>query len=214
MSGFLKRIMKILLLNSVILLMFSGFVTAASVERHASMNEDHSKHKASLHTNHVERYTVPYQYADISLVDSDGLVVSANDLFSNDKPIVLNFIFTTCTTICPVLSATFSQLQKTLNELDIPPKMVSISIDPEQDTPARLREYAKKFDALPLWSFYTGKSSDIVNLQRSFDIYRGNKVNHIPVTFMRNTTDTRWLRIDGFVSNAELLSEYKSLVGM
>ena len=130
---------------------------------------------------------------------------------SSDEPIVLNFIFTTCTTVCPVLSATFSSFQDKLGSEASTVKMVSISIDPEHDTPAKLREYAKKFQAGPQWQFYTGSVSQSVEVQRAFDAYRGSKMNHIPLTFLRAAGQTEWVRLEGFTSATDLLNEYQRL---
>lgn len=120
---------------------------------------------------------------------------------------MLNFIFTTCTTVCPVMSATFSQAQGKLGKV----RMISISIDPEHDTPSRLKEYAKRFEAGPQWSMLTGSLENSIAVQRAFDIYRGDKMNHEPVTFMRKEPDQPWVRINGFISADDLVREYEKL---
>lgn len=89
--------------------------------------------------------------------------------------------------------------------------MVSISIDPEYDTPARLRTYARKFHAGPQWSYYTGTMEASIAMQKAFDVYRGDKMNHSPVTFLRVGAGSPWLRLDGFATPDLLLSEYRRL---
>jgi protein SCO1/2 len=89
---------------------------------------------------------------------------------------------------------------------------VSISIDPEQDTPARLREYAGRFHAGPAWHHYTGTVEASIALQRAFDAYRGDKMSHVPVTFLRAAPGRPWVRIDGFASSAELEGEVRGLL--
>jgi protein SCO1/2 len=86
--------------------------------------------------------------------------------------------------------------------------LVSISIDPEEDTPARLRAYAKKFGAGPEWQHYTGTMAASIATQRAFDVYRGDKMNHNPVTLFRPAPGKPWLRMDGFVTPDDLLSAY------
>jgi protein SCO1/2 len=88
---------------------------------------------------------------------------------------------------------------------------MSISTDPEQDTPARLREYAHKFGAGPGWQHYTGSLPASLATQRAFDVYRGDKMSHTPVTLMRAAHGKSWRRIDGFVRPDELLDEYHQL---
>jgi len=196
----------------ILLLLPIVFVSAMEMHGHA---EDHSRHKSMLmHKAHYQKHVVHYDFDNIILTAASGERRPLNEILKPGTPVVLNYIFTTCTTICPVLSATFSQAQEGLTSMAIAPAMVSISIDPEQDTPSRLRECAKKFEAGQQWQFYTGKLSEIDGLMKDFDIYRGNKLNHIPVTFMKAADDKQWLRIDGFISRSDLLAEYKALVGL
>jgi protein SCO1/2 len=88
--------------------------------------------------------------------------------------------------------------------------MMSISIDPEQDTPARLREYAQRNGAGPQWQHYTGTIEASVAVQRAFSVYRGDKMDHPPVAFMRPAPGRPWVRLDGFASPSELLVEYRT----
>jgi protein SCO1/2 len=89
---------------------------------------------------------------------------------------------------------------------------MSISIDPEQDTPTRLTEYARKFHAGPEWQYYTGTLAASIAAQRAFDVYRGEKMRHTPVTLLRSAPGKPWLRIEGFVTPDELLDDYRRLV--
>jgi protein SCO1/2 len=125
---------------------------------------------------------------------------------------MLNFIFTTCTTICPVLAASFYQVQHELGEESKNVKMISISIDPEYDTPEKLRSYAERFNAGPQWQFLTGETDDIIAVEKAFDAFRGAKMNHEPLTFIRAKEDGSWVRITGIASAKEILSEYRNLV--
>ena len=127
---------------------------------------------------------------------------------------MVNFIFTTCPTICPVLSASFASFQQKLSAEELAEiRMVSITIDPEHDTPARLREYAALFNAGPNWRFYTGSLETIVAVQKAFEAYRGSKMNHAPLAFMRAGPGEFWLRLEGFPKSAEMLAEYRALIG-
>src|SRR6185436_2157206 len=84
---------------------------------------------------------------NVTLIDAGGAKVSLISELSDARPVLLQFIFTTCPTICPVMSATFSAAQARFATVLQPVRMISISIDPEHDTPARLRAYARKFKA-------------------------------------------------------------------
>jgi protein SCO1/2 len=87
--------------------------------------------------------------------------------------------------------------------------MVSISIDPEQDTPAVLEAYRAKFDAGPQWKMLTGWLDDSVLVQRAFDVYRGDKMNHQPATFLRTRQGQPWVRLEGSATAADVLREYR-----
>ena len=153
-----------------------------------------------------------YQFPEIPLLTMDGKKTTLEQELDSDKPVMLNFIFTTCTTICPVLSASFYQVQNELGEESQEVKMISISIDPEYDTPDKLRRYAERFNAGPQWQFLTGKVDDIIAIERAFDAYRGAKMSHEPLTFIRAKEAESWVRINGIASAKEILNEYRSLV--
>ncbi len=158
------------------------------------------------------RSTADHPLPGVGLVREDGATVTLPREFDDGRPVVLNFIFTTCTTICPVLSQTFTQLQEKLGSELGKVHLVSISIDPEQDTPARLADYARRFHAGATWHFYTGTTEASVAVQRAFEVYRGDKMNHTPVTFLRAAHGRSWVRIDGFASSDELARELRDLV--
>ncbi|WP_425511429.1 SCO family protein [Pararobbsia alpina] len=158
------------------------------------------------------RSTVDYPLPPVTLIRDDGTEVSLVDELNDGRPVVLTFIYTTCTTICPMISQTFEELQDKLGGDRDRVHMVSISIDPEQDTPARLRAYAARFDAGPEWQYYTGTVEASIAAQRAFNVYRGDKMNHTAVAFFRSAPGKPWLRIDGLATPAELLDAYHEVV--
>jgi protein SCO1/2 len=157
--------------------------------------------------------TVQYTLPEVKLTRAvDGKSVYLAQELNDGRAVILDFIYTSCTEICPVTSRIFSQLQSKLGKDRDKVHLVSISIDPEQDTPVVLREYARKFGAGPEWQHYTGAMEASIATQRAFDAYQGDKMNHTPVTFLRAAHGKSWVRIDGFVSADELLHKYQELV--
>jgi protein SCO1/2 len=144
-------------------------------------------------------------------VREDGKAVDLASELNDGRPVLVNFLYTTCTEICPLTAETFSKFQTKLGKNRDKVHMLSISIDPEQDTPASLKKFSKKYKAKSQWNFYTGTTSASIEAQKSFDAYRGDKMNHVPVTYLRAAPGQSWLRIDGFVSPEELLRSYKEL---
>ncbi len=172
----------------------------------------HEHHKAMMKKKGYARSEHEYALPDSPLVDKDGQKTTLLTELNGDKPVIVTFVFTTCTTICPVLSGTFYQLQTELGSDVDDVKMVSVSIDPEYDTPERLRAYAGLFKAGPQWQFLTGSLGDIVTVQKSFDVYRGNKMNHEPTILLRKSPDSPWIRMEGLASAAEVASEYRQMM--
>ncbi len=153
----------------------------------------------------TERYTVP----DVTLVNQDGTKVSLRSLLQSGKPVLFDFIYTTCTTICPVLSASFTNFQKKMGADAGRTHLVSISIDPENDTPKRMKEYLKKFDAKRGWDFLTGSRADIDKVITAFDANATNKMEHLPIIIIWSPVNRTWTRVFGFLSTAELIEELK-----
>ena len=167
----------------------------------------HHHHMVPETTRSVRNYQLPA----VSLVRDDGKPVTLADELNDGRPVVLSFIYTTCTTVCPLTSQTLSELQRKLGASRDSVHLVSISIDPEQDTPARLREYAKTFGAGPEWQHYTGTLAASQTAQRAFDVYRGSKMDHSPVSLVRSAPGAAWVRIDGFATADQLLAELPTL---
>lgn len=158
------------------------------------------------------RTTADYALPPVTLVRDDGKSVSLIDELNDGRPVVLTFIYTSCTTICPMVSQTFEQLQEELGSERDKVHLVSISIDPEEDTPARLKAYAERFGAGPEWQYYTGTVEASVAAQRAFNVYRGDKMNHTAVAFFRAAPGKPWTRLDGLATPDELLSAYHEVV--
>lgn len=160
-------------------------------------------------------YTVAkgdYTPPDVVLTDSHGKKVRLVDLLSRPHPVLLQFVFTSCTTVCPILSATFSQAQHDLANVSKDYEMISISIDPEYDTPARLDAYARRYHPAGNWIFLTGKREDIARVLRAFDaLYQSdNKMYHRPYTFLHARAGAPWRRLEGYLRVSDLLTEYRS----
>jgi protein SCO1 len=160
----------------------------------------------------VSRTHVVYETPEVKLVRADGERVSLAGELDDGRPVLLNFIFTTCSSVCPLASQTFAEFRDRLGTQVSGVHLMSISIDPEQDTPARLREYARKYHAGPEWQYYTGSLDASLAVQRAFDVYRGDKMSHTAVTLMRAAPGKPWLRIEGFVTPDDLVRDYRSLL--
>ncbi|MBE0616982.1 MAG: SCO family protein [Proteobacteria bacterium] len=156
-----------------------------------------------------QRSVAQYKLPDVVLVNQDGEKVRLRKLLESDRPVVVDFIYGTCTTICPVLSASFAYLQKKLGPDVDKVTLVSISIDPENDTPQVMKDYLKRYGAKPGWEFLTGSRADINQVMTAFDAYMPDKMSHLPLNFIRSAADGSWARLYGLMSGRDFLAEFQ-----
>jgi len=185
---------------------------SASAQENAT-DDPHAAHRAmmaqasngSLRIDHAA-----YEIPDVVLHDEQGRPVKVRELLSGDRPVAVNFIFTSCTTICPVMTATFLQLQHELADQPNKPLFVSISIDPDFDTSSTLNAYAKRFGAD--WTFLTGDRADVLSVLQSFAAWRGSKTNHAAITLFRGAQGGHWIRVEGLASAQQLAEVWRDHV--
>lgn len=170
--------------------------------------DPHANHHPTLRA--AQRSLASYKVPELTLVRDDGKQVSFASEINDGRPLVLAFIYTSCTSVCPLMSQVLAGLQNKLGPARDEVHIMSVSIDPEYDTPARLREYAQRFGAGPEWRHYTGTVAASQAAQRAFGVYRGDKMNHVPATLVRPMPGAQWVRIDGLASADEVLSELPS----
>jgi protein SCO1/2 len=150
-----------------------------------------------------EKYAIP----DVVLINQNGQKVHLQNLMQTGKPVILDFVFGTCTTICPILSAGFANLQQKLGTDAQKVHLVSISIDPEHDTPKVMADYLKRYRAKPGWDFLTGSRADIDKVMYAFNAYISNKMYHYPLTLIKTPGESNWIRIYGLLSSSEFMAE-------
>jgi len=142
---------------------------------------------------------------DIAVYDQNGKRLNFYRDLIKGKTVAINFIFTTCTTICPPLTATFRKVQQDLATSAPEAKLISISVDPSTDTPQRLNDFAGKFKAGPGWVFVTGDSTDIASLLRALGAAVADKNDHTPMILIGNDPAGYWTRAYGLSSPKTLV---------
>jgi protein SCO1 len=139
-------------------------------------------YQLSAHVKSAPSYVLPV-YAQIPsfiLTESSGRTLSLQDL--KGKIWVADFMFTSCPGPCPMMAARMAELQRSMNDLT-EVKLVSISVDPANDTPEVLRKYGAQFHANPSrWYFLTGDQAMIGKLS-----YEGFKVGTADDPLMHST---------------------------
>ena len=127
-----------------------------------------------------------------------------NDLIKG-RSVAINFVFTTCTALCPSLTATFRKVQQEARARGLEVQPISISVDPTVDTPERLQEFAKKFKVEPGWTFVTGDKAEIDSLLQAFGVAVVNKNDHTPMILIGNEVAGQWTRAYGLSSPVKIV---------
>jgi len=150
---------------------------------------------------------------DLALVDQTGRTVRFKGDVLRDRVAVIDFVFTTCATICPVLSASFARLQERLGErLARDVQLVSISIDPARDTPARLRAYAHRYHAGPHWTWLTGPIDDVERVLNALGAYTPDATAHAPLVLVGDARSGTFSRVNGFPNPERLVARVDEIL--
>ena len=184
-----------------------ALLVAAGVATAQEPAADHHHAAEATRPSPFQRSQHEYSLPEVTLRDQAGRPVPVSQLQGASEPLAVNFIFTTCTTICPVMTATFAQMRRELGPEADRIRLVSITVDPEHDTPAVLAEYAKRFGAPSGWSFLTGSPGDVERVLRALDAWWGSKASHRPVTLLRRRGADGWVRLEGLGSGAALADQ-------
>jgi protein SCO1/2 len=112
--------------------------------------------------------------------------------------VAINFVFTGCSTVCPLMGARFAALQKQLVAESLPAQLISVGLDPANDTPQSLSEWSRKFGAKPGWTLVTGEKADIDALTTSLGASTADFTAHAPlIVIIDDRRPGAWRRLDG-----------------
>ena len=154
---------------------------------------------------------------DFALTNQDGERVSLAD--SSGTVRAVTFIYATCKDTCPLLTAKMALMQRKLGaDFGKRVRFVSITVEPEVDTPAVLKAYAGKFDADPAgWSFLTGKSEEIQDVVRKYGAFakrvKPGDVDHLFLTSLVDRKGVLRVQYLGYRFDAdEMLRDLRALL--
>jgi cytochrome oxidase Cu insertion factor (SCO1/SenC/PrrC family) len=170
---------------------------------------DHSHmKKTSAETSAAEKY-----FSDVELLDQDGKKVRFYSDVLKGKTVIVNAFFTSCTSVCPPMNRNMEKIQEVLGDRvgrDV--FLVSLTVDPEVDTPTRLKEYAKKFHAGRGWIFLTGKKENLDWALYKLGQYVDKKDDHKTIFIIGNEPTGLWKKAFGMANVAELIQVVESVV--
>jgi protein SCO1/2 len=167
---------------------------------------DKQNEPAAQSANEPAASGLPEKIPDTAVYDQNGKKVRFYTDLVKGKTVAIEFIFTSCTTICPPLTATLRKVQQELGErVGREIQLISVTVDPANDTSQRLKEFSDQFEAGPGWSFVTGNQNDIDGLLRALGAYVTDRTRHSPMILIGNEPAGYWSRTYGLAPPSKLV---------
>ena len=178
--------------------LFAAMLALPSVG--AADEDPHAKHRAMMkQKSEAAAESADIDLRDRLLVDQEGQELMFVSDVIGDNIVVMDFVYTTCTTICPVLSALFTQVQGKLGDaVGDEVMLVSMSVDPARDTPQRLKAYSAKHRAGDGWLWLTGSKGDVEDVLLGLGAYTSNFEDHPSMVLIGDGRTGEWKRLFGF----------------
>ena len=174
----------------------------------ADLHAGHGAHADKAHTpTPAEKW-----FTDVELLNQDGEKVRFYSDVLKGKTVVVNAFFTTCTSVCPPMNRSMEKIQEAFGDRvgkDV--FLVSLTVDPATDTPARLKEYAAKFHAGKGWTFLTGKKENLDWALYKLGQYVEDKDSHKTVIIVGNEATGLWKKALGMAKVEELIQIVESV---
>jgi protein SCO1/2 len=190
----------------------TAFFLAFSFCAVSAYAQDHAHHQHGAPAPAAPEATRAMAIADLPVVTQDGTSIHFYRDLVQGRLVVMNFVFTSCTTICPTMGATFARVQKLLgSRKDV--ALISVSIDPTNDTPERLDAWSRRLGAGPGWTLVTGRSPDISEVLKSLGVFTTDPAAHTPIVLVGNEPAGRWERVDGLAAPKAILAAVDRVAG-
>ena len=134
-------------------------------------------------------------FTNLPVVNQDGKALRFYDDLIKDKIVIVSFIYTSCTDICPLTTARLAQVEEKLGAAvgrDI--FIISLTVDPEHDTPEKMKKFADAFGAGTGWQFVTGRPEDIRAINYKLGERSKNLSDHRNEIVLGNDLTGDWQR--------------------
>lgn len=152
-------------------------------------------------------------FGDIELLNQDGKTMRLYSDVMKDKVVVINSFFASCSASCPVMSKSLAALQtRFADRLGRDLVLVSITVDPEHDTPAKLHAYAQKWQAHAGWYFLTGSRENVDAALKKLGQYVAEPSAHMNVIVIGNERTGLWKKAFGLAPTEDLAKVVESVL--
>lgn len=193
--------------NALVVLTALALATAMTGVR-AHDHSQHAQHQPAASAPGTVRVKLP----DSALTDQDRRTARLKSEIVGDRLVLVNFIYTTCTTVCPVQSALFADLQQRLGDsAGREVALLSVTVDPLRDTPVRLKEFAAQYQAGPGWKFLGGSKQAVDEVLTAFGVYTANFADHPAVVLVGDPRTGEWTRFFGFPGSEQVMAKVRQL---
>jgi protein SCO1/2 len=152
-------------------------------------------------------------FTDVLLVNQDGQKMRFYSDLLQGKVVIINSFFGTCQGSCLPMNRNLEKVQEALGDkVGKEVRIISISVDPETDTPARLKDYAAKLHAKPGWYFLTGDRQNVEFALRKLGQYVSDKQDHLNIVIIGNERTGLWKKAFGLARTDELVKVVESVL--
>jgi protein SCO1/2 len=154
----------------------------------------------------IEMGSVRIEIPDVEVRDQDGKKVRFYSDLIKDKVVVMTFFFTSCTLVCPLQGHALAKLKSSLAErFGKEVFFISVSRDPETDTPERLKNWGRQFGVGGGWTLVTGEKGVMTRLVWDFTGERLGQQMHSPILLIGNDQTGVWTEAEGLSATEELI---------
>lgn len=178
----------------------------------SSLAHDHQSHGPQAATTQaVKASSAKVRLLDLELTNQQGKTARFRSDVIGDRIVVLDNIYTNCTTICPILTTTMVNVYSRIGErAGKEVSLVSLSVDPVTDTPQRLRAYARRHKAA--WNLWTGPKPAMDQVLKGLGIYTPDYIDHPSSILVGDGRTGEWTRFYGFASPEQIASRVDELL--
>jgi protein SCO1/2 len=175
----------------------------------AGQGEHQHHHPAEPAAAPAEEQALRPQIPDTVLIDQDGQRHRFYNDLVKDKLVLMNSVYTSCPGTCPMQTAIFQRVQRLLGDrLGQDVQMISVSLDPVTDTPARLKEFAARFgiETGKGWVFLTGPKPDVYEVLQAMDLFAPVPEEHTPIAAIGHEPAGLWMKVINLSAPREIVS--------
>ena len=167
---------------------------------------------APANTDGAESASAKY-FTDIQLVNQNGEKMRFYSDLLQGKTVIINSFFATCQGSCLPITRNLEKLQEALGDrLGKDARIISISVDPEVDTPTELKAFSKKFHARPGWYFLTGSKENVEFVLKKLGQFVEDKNDHLNIFIIGNERTGLWKKAFGLAKSEELIKVVDSVL--